>query len=574
MNQIKLILFSVLFLLLSACASLPDTDGGSAETETETAASYTEDEWSDEVLFQLQAAAHGGFSEDHDQVLKELLATAGEKADVELVQQAVGLAWRMQRWALLQEAAGLWRQLDPDTADARRLEILAALNQGRSDKAVELAARWLSRDNESRERLLRRDLVQVIAAAEGVEDRSAVLDEVISKTGIDRESGAALAARSQLYWQMDQPEQAYEAALKAAALTGERADLTWAAQLATALDDYPEALVLYRQARQTAPEEWTLGLAEAEVLRNLERLDDALEVLSELPLNPDVLYSIATYRFQAGDERGAAEAWQQLAAWSPVEDADQHAFMVAWLAEFLERPADAAQWYARVRGGSNVDRAMIRRAVLLADDGKLDEARGLLQLARDTEQADQRERAFLVEAELLREHGNEAQGLRLLGDALRESPGSIRLLYARAIHAVESDDLELAEQDLRRIIQIDSDNAMALNALGYTLTDRTHRHREAYRLIRRALELEPDEPAILDSMGWVYFRLGRPETALPYLERALDGEDNPEIAAHLVEVLWVLEQRERATELLRDALVRHPDDQHLDDTRHRLEISL
>jgi Flp pilus assembly protein TadD len=98
------------------------------------------------------------------------------------------------------------------------------------------------------------------------------------------------------------------------------------------------------------------------------------------------------------------------------------------------------------------------------------------------------------------------EAVELLGRALRESPNSIRLLYARGLNAVHADDLELAEQDFRRIIQMDGDNAMALNALGYTLTDRTNRHQEAYRLIRRALELEPDDPAILDSMGWVYFR--------------------------------------------------------------------
>ncbi len=574
MNQFKPIPASALILLLSACATVPDGDRVESEVEAQPRASYTEEDWSDEVMFQLQAASHAGMAEEHDQTLRRLIETAAAEEDVEMIRQAVGLAWRLERWELLGESAGLWLQLEPEAADARRLEILALLNQGQTDAAIMAAQRWLEVDVAERDRLLRRDLVQVIVAAERVDDQPAVFDGIVAAAQLAPDDGVVLAARSQLYWQIDQPEAAYELALQAAAGSGKREDLAWAAQLATALDDYPQALELYRKARLVAPDEWTLGLAEAEVLRNLERPEEALEVLEQLPVNPDVLYSVASYRFESGDEAGSAEAWQQLADWTPVEDADQHAFMVAWLAEFLERPADAAEWYARVRGGANVDRAMIRRSVLLADDGRLDEARALLRLARDTEQMDQRERAFLIEAELLREQGQVEEGLALLGDALRESPGNIRLLYARAMHAVEADDLELVEQDLRRIIRIDRDNAMALNALGYTLTDRTHRHGEAYRLIRRALELQPDEPAILDSMGWVYFRLGRPAQALPYLEQALAGEDNPEIAAHLVEVLWHLDQKDRARELLREARVRYPEDHHLNDTMNRLEIHL
>ena len=132
-------------------------------------------------------------------------------------------------------------------------------------------------------------------------------------------------------------------------------------------------------------------------------------------------------------------------------------------------------------------------------------------------------------------------------------------------------DLELAEQDLRRIIQIDGDNAMALNALGYTLTDLTSRHNEALRLIERALELEPEDPAVLDSMGWVKFRLGQPEQALGYLEDAFELDENPEIGAHLAEVLWVLQRRDESRELIGRLLDQYPDDRLLRDTRDRLE---
>ncbi|MCH8479515.1 MAG: tetratricopeptide repeat protein, partial [Wenzhouxiangella sp.] len=203
---------------------------------------------------------------------------------------------------------------------------------------------------------------------------------------------------------------------------------------------------------------------------------------------------------------------------------------------------------------------------------ELEQARELLQAVRLAGNRELVEQAWLIEGDILREAGRASEAIALLSGALRQNPDSIALLYTRAICAIAIDDLELAEQDFRRILQIDDDNAMALNALGYTLTDRTDRHEEAYRLIRRALELEPDSPAIQDSMGWVYFRLGQPEKALPYLEQALQGEDNPEIAAHLGEVLWYLGREDEAREVLLGVFERFPDDDYLRDTMGRLGL--
>lgn len=533
-------------------------------------ASYNEQERAEQVSALLQQAEQSRVLGDQESVLVNWLAAARIADDPQLTRQTVAMAWRLGEWETLVEAAGLWREEDPDSDDARRLYALGLLNSGRDEAAAALLGDWLA-GAEARGPAWR-ELVQLLAAVEDVDVAEAVFARLVASERATEDDPQVLRARSRLNWQLDRPEQALELALAAAERSGEHEDLVWAAQLSSAFDDYPQALSLYRQARALDPDDPVLGLSEAEALRQLDRLDEALVVLDGLEPSPDVLYSMATYRQLQGEFSQAREAWERMAAWVPVEDANQHAFMVAWLAETLDLSAEAADWYSRVRGGPNVDRALVRRALLLGAEGRLDEARQILILARDTERRDVREQAWLVEAELLREAGQGPVAVELLGQALREAPGSIPLLYSRAINAIEMDDLQLAEQDFRRIIQIDADNAMALNALGYTLTDRTTRHAEAYRLIRRALELSPDEPAILDSMGWVYFRLGRPETALGYLERALDGEDNPEIAAHLGEVLWHLEQPERAREVLHSAWERHPDDRHLADTMDRLEL--
>ena len=128
----------------------------------------------------------------------------------------------------------------------------------------------------------------------------------------------------------------------------------------------------------------------------------------------------------------------------------------------------------------------------------------------------------------------------MLDRSLSEFPESVSLRYSRSILAEQLGNLVMAEQDLRRILEQDPNNATALNALGYMLANRTERYSEAEALIARALELSPDEPAILDSWGWVKYRLGDYDTALDYLQRAYSAFPDPEVAAHLGEVLWVM----------------------------------
>jgi tetratricopeptide (TPR) repeat protein len=163
-----------------------------------------------------------------------------------------------------------------------------------------------------------------------------------------------------------------------------------------------------------------------------------------------------------------------------------------------------------------------------------------------------------------------ADAAEVFGQALTEFPLDQRLLYARALARVAADDLVGAEADLRRILSVDPDNSQALNALGYTLADRTDRQAEALGYIERALALAPEESAILDSMGWVLYRLGRTEEALEYLTRAYERATDAEIAAHYGEVLWVLGRQEEAKTVWKKALEATPDDPVLQETIQRL----
>ena len=155
-------------------------------------------------------------------------------------------------------------------------------------------------------------------------------------------------------------------------------------------------------------------------------------------------------------------------------------------------------------------------------------------------------RIYLAHEELLRDAGRLEDAYAVLNAALADLPDDVELLYARGLITAHMDLLDVHERDMRRLIELKPDHAHAYNALGYTLADRTTRYEEARALIEKALSLKPNDPFILDSMGWVHYRLGNRDQARDYLQQALDLRLDPEIAAHLGEVLWMMDRHEEA----------------------------
>ena len=151
----------------------------------------------------------------------------------------------------------------------------------------------------------------------------------------------------------------------------------------------------------------------------------------------------------------------------------------------------------------------------------------------------------------------------LYSQGLREFPKHPDLLYARALTADYIDRIDLLESDLLVILQSDPDHANALNALGYTLADRGLRIDEAQKYVERAFELKPNDPAVMDSMGWIHFRLGNYAEAESYLRKALNLMDDAEIIGHLGELLWAQGNYEEARNLLREAMDRHSEDSYI-----------
>ena len=177
---------------------------------------------------------------------------------------------------------------------------------------------------------------------------------------------------------------------------------------------------------------------------------------------------------------------------------------------------------------------------------------------------------LIAEAQLLREANLHRDAFDLLGKALLAQPEQPELLYDHALTAEKLERFEILESNLRKLIQIKPDHAHAYNALGYSFADRNLRLPEARKLIERALELSPEDYYIVDSLGWVLYRMGDLAGAAAQLRRAYQGRPDGEIGAHLGEVLWMMGERAEAERIWQEALKSHPENDTLQKTVKRL----
>ena len=239
--------------------------------------------------------------------------------------------------------------------------------------------------------------------------------------------------------------------------------------------------------------------------------------------------------------------------------------MLGQVAEYLEHHEEALRWYRSVPGGPQRFTARLRTANVLHELGRRKEAVDTLRaLQQDaTAEDDVRSDAYALEAALWQKDRDDAREMDAFARGLAEFTDDPDLLYARALAWERRDDVARAEADLRRILVAQPDNVATLNALGYTLADRTTRYQEALELINRARAAEPNNAAIVDSYGWVLYRLGRPAEAIVELQRAYTLQKDAEIAAHVGEVLWVLGRQDEARGYFEEARKLDPDSRAL-----------
>ena len=298
------------------------------------------------------------------------------------------------------------------------------------------------------------------------------------------------------------------------------------------------------------------------------------ELLRQNPKNLDPLFALGVLALEAErfiEARGYFERYLDALGSSPDRDLDLVYMNMARVAEGERRFPEALDWLHKVRGADQIEAAHERQAFILGRMNRAEEGLEILrQMPANT--AEERTQNILAQGQLLRDAHRYEESFQLLDEALRASPDDTGLLYESAMSAERLDRIDLMEVRLRHLLRLRPDYAHAYNALGYSLADRNIRLQEAYQLINHALTLAPDDGFIVDSMGWVQYRLGNLKAAREALTRAFQLKADPDVAAHLGEVLWATGDHSGARELLLEAQKRDGESDTLRDTLQRLKI--
>lgn len=333
-----------------------------------------------------------------------------------------------------------------------------------------------------------------------------------------------------------------------------------------------EAIEFLGESVDRAPDSVLLRTTYARQLVDASDYAQALAQFRELhgikPDDGEIAFGYAMLATQQKQWDEARPVWQSLRGTS--ERRDEASYYLAQIEEQAGNDELAIGLFRSVSGNELKVDATMRLARIMGRAGRVADAREVLQQARIANPGRAAD-LYIAETQLVQKHGDSEQALALYDDALRAYPDNSDLLYNRALYVEELGDFAWMERDLLRLLARDPDNAEALNALGYTLADRNERLDEAFTYVARALKLKPDNPAILDSMGWVLYRQGDLARAAEHLRRALELAEDDEIAAHLGEVLWVKGQKTDARAVWREALVHTPDSEKIRAVIKRLQ---
>jgi tetratricopeptide (TPR) repeat protein len=499
--------------------------------------------------------------------------------DARLARRATEIALGGRAFEQALASAQLWSELDPASTESQQTLETLQLATGRLKDVEPALARRLAKARE--QGTLDEHYLQLQRTLSRIQDRKEGWAMLQRLSEPDLGVLSARMARAAVAASADQKEAAAEEATAALKISPKNSTAAIAAAQYTQElpEGGPRAAALLKSYLDKSPDDQAVRLALGRLYLSDNKLKEAGDTLRAAlksdPQNPQVLYSLAQTSYQAKEPAQAEDYLKRFVALPesvPRENGPAYLFL-SQIAEEDNRTANAIEWLEKIQGGELYISAVAKRAQLLARSGKLDAARSLLQ---ETTPRNQRERFALVSAEAhaLREAGRHQESFDLLDKVVSKDPNTPDLLYDHAMAAERIDQIPVMEKSLRKLIELRPDSAHAYNALGYTLADRNQRLPEALDLIKKAIALMPDDPQIIDSLGWVYYRMGDIPQALKYLRQAYDAKPDVEVAAHFGEVLWTSGARDEAMKVWREASGREPKNEVLRGTLARLNVSL
>jgi tetratricopeptide (TPR) repeat protein len=564
----------LLAAVLISCAVSGDRRAAPAgEVEAQTgngpatdAAAAPRQELTDDLMYDILLGEIAGQRGVMDVSVPHYLQAARESRDPRVAERAMQVATFAKQYDIALQAARRWVELDGENIEARKGLTALALQVGDMDEVIRQVDYLLSTSSDPEEgyRLATAVLVHDT-------DKQAALDVMRRMVDHHPENAYAWMALCRMAVQAGELEQALEAVDQALVYApGLPAAIILKAQVLVRLDRKEDATGVLRQAVAAHPEDADLHFAYGRMLLDANELEQAraqfAEVVKLEPDNIDGLYSLALLELETRQFKSGEQHLKQLLE---LNERQQNAYYYLGYAAREQGNDEAAlEWFGKVESGDYWSQSQLSIAAILIRQDKLDEMQDHMQTLRQ-KNPDQSVQLYILEGQVLSDAGLTQSAYDLYTTALTANSDNEDLLYARALTAEKLGDLAAAERDMRRILANDPDNVRTQNALGYTLADKTTRYEEALVYITRAYEKTPDDPAVIDSMGWVHYRLGKLDIARQYLQQAWEMTSDSEIGAHLGEVMWQQGDYEAARKVWEQASEISPDDAVLQETLKR-----
>jgi tetratricopeptide (TPR) repeat protein len=558
----------VLTLLLAACAGQVQEESAIVPVVPQPPAEpapVAERPIPPDSVYDLLVAEFALRRQEYDLALDRYLELAPVLRDPGVSAHTTHLAQFQRREADAFAAVSLWTELEPDNVEANSTLALLLARQGNTVAAADHLAAVARNGGRANFPVLLNGFAQLspqqqsqltasinALAEEFPQDPELLLAQALLLDELGREEQAVEKLQA-LFELEPQNNQAVLLEAKLLQETGARRPLR---RLEATLDEEP------------ANSKLRLQYARMLTRDDMEAAREQFEILaSQAPEDSQLLLSLALINREIGDNL-TAKAYLRRMLELRQQEGQAH-FFLGQIAEDDGEVESALYNYTKVTDGREFFSASARIGQIYIDTARLGQFSAYFNQLR-SRYPDRSERLYGIEADLLSRSGDIDQAVAVLTRGLDELPQSASMRYTRAMLGEQQDNLALLESDLRAIIAQDPDNATALNALGYTLADRTQRYDEARTLISRALTLQPQEPAILDSMGWVLYRQGDYQESIRYLRLAYERFPDPEVAAHLGEVLWASGDTKAAMAIWEQALEKDPDHPVLVSTIRRL----
>jgi tetratricopeptide (TPR) repeat protein len=548
--------------IASPARPLPDESGQQPLPETE------QEELTAALLYGVLLGEIAGQRGRLDVSGASYLQAAKQSNDPRIAERALKISVYAKQPGLAYQAAKRWVELAPDNAEARQTLAVLALRLNQQQEALDQFEYLLQNDAQGNGAPYQ-SMLALLAREPDKERALKVMAQMVELRPQDPQAHFAYA---RLAMHAEDWSLAEQQVIRSLELNpGWTEALILQAQVSLKQDRGSTARAQLEAALQHQPDNTELQLAYARLLVDLEDFEGARNqyrsLLKRQPDSGQVVYSLALLALEAGDLKEARTRFKKLVA---LDFQTQQAYYyLGAIAEEQNNPERALQWYNQVDPeGEHWIEVQIRIARLEAQDGEVKAARDRLRTLR-LAQPGQAQRLFLVEGEILSGIERYEEVYKLYSDYLETSPDDLEILYARSLVAERLDRVDQAEKDLRAVLKVEPDNARALNALGYTLADRTGRYNEALEYVQKAYDQTPEDPAVIDSMGWVLYRLGRLQEARDHLQNAYDMTGDGEIAAHLGEVMWAMGDKDAARALWNKARKEAPGDPVLEETVRR-----